>query len=126
MPWKETNAMEQREMFIKAWLSRRYTKIELCQQFNISRPTADKWIKRHEQVGFEGLAELIGKMAYVVQHSDNGHASIKFAGLERQISGQMTSDDGDTDVHIYVIIPDIVAGVEPEVHHVQSAWDVPI
>lgn len=58
MPWKETNVMEQREMFIKAWLSRRYTKIELCQQFNISRPTADKWIKRHEQVGFEGLAEL--------------------------------------------------------------------
>ncbi|WP_082024909.1 helix-turn-helix domain-containing protein [Necropsobacter massiliensis] len=50
--------MQQRVQFIQAWLSRRYTKIELCQQFNISHPTADKWIKRHEQVGFEGLSEL--------------------------------------------------------------------
>lgn len=37
MPWKETNVMEQRVMFINAWLSRRYTKIQLCEQFNISR-----------------------------------------------------------------------------------------
>ena len=47
--------------FLKAWLSQRYTKTELCQQFNISRPTADKWIKRHEQLGFEGLSELSRK-----------------------------------------------------------------
>ncbi|WP_390892448.1 helix-turn-helix domain-containing protein [Neisseria bacilliformis] len=43
---------------MQAWLTRRYTKTELCRQFNISRPTADKWIKRHQQVGFDGLAEL--------------------------------------------------------------------
>ncbi|MDK4669181.1 DDE-type integrase/transposase/recombinase, partial [Kingella kingae] len=49
--------MQQRTLFIKAWLTRPYTKVELCKQFNISRPTADKWIKRHEQVGFDGLAE---------------------------------------------------------------------
>ena len=58
MPWKETNIMQQRIQFIQAWLTRRYTKVELCKQFNISRPTADKWIKRHQQVGFDGLAEL--------------------------------------------------------------------
>lgn len=67
MPWKETNVMEQRVMFINAWLSRRYTKIQLCRQFNISRPTADKWIKRHEQVGFNGLSELSRKP----RHSPN-------------------------------------------------------
>ncbi|VTU06994.1 Integrase core domain [Actinobacillus indolicus] len=61
MPWIETDAMQQRVLFIKAWLSRRHTKIELCKQFNISRPTADKWIKRHEQVGLEGLRELSRK-----------------------------------------------------------------
>ena len=53
MPWIETDAMQQRVLFIKAWLSRRYKKTELCKQFNISRPTADKWIERHERVGFE-------------------------------------------------------------------------
>ena len=58
MPWKETNIMQQCIRFIQAWLTRRYTKTELCRQFNISRPTADKWIKRHQQVGFDGLAEL--------------------------------------------------------------------
>lgn len=58
MPWKETNVMEQRVLFIKAWLSQRYKKSDLCTQFGISRPTADKWIKRHEQVGFSGLSEL--------------------------------------------------------------------
>ena len=58
MPWIQTNTMEQRTLFIQAWLSQRYTKIELCRRFNISRPTADKWIKRHQQVGFEGLGEL--------------------------------------------------------------------
>ena len=61
MPWIETDAMQQRVLFIKAWLSRRYTKTELCKQFNISRPTADKWIKRQEQVGLEGLRELSRK-----------------------------------------------------------------
>ncbi|MGY4675529.1 integrase core domain-containing protein [Ursidibacter arcticus] len=61
MPWIEINTMQQRVLFIKAWLSRRYTKVELCKQFNISRPTADKWIKRHEQLGFEGLTELSRK-----------------------------------------------------------------
>lgn len=59
--------MEQRIQFIHAWLTRRYTKVELCQQFNISRPTADKWIKRHQQVGFDGLAEHSRRP----QHSPN-------------------------------------------------------
>lgn len=61
MPWKETDTMEQRVLFIKTWLTRRYTKTELCERFGISRPTADKWIKRHEQLGFEGLQELSRK-----------------------------------------------------------------
>ncbi|WP_439258491.1 DDE-type integrase/transposase/recombinase [Lonepinella sp. BR2271] len=58
MTWNETTKMEQVTLFIKAWLTQRYSKTELCNEFNISRPTADKWIKRHEQVGFDGLSEL--------------------------------------------------------------------
>lgn len=58
MPWKETNAMEQRVNFITAWLPQRNTITQLCEQFNISRPTAYKWIERYKQVGFEGLSEL--------------------------------------------------------------------
>lgn len=55
MPWLETNVMEQRTLFIKAWLTQRYTKTALCRQFHISRPTADKWIARHFELGLSGL-----------------------------------------------------------------------
>ncbi len=57
MPWKETSVMEQREKFIIAWQSGRYSKTDLCQRFNISRPTGDKWIKRHFEYGLSGLAD---------------------------------------------------------------------
>ena len=51
MPWKETCIMEQRKAFIGLWLSGRYTKSALCEQFGISRVTGDKWFARHAQFG---------------------------------------------------------------------------
>lgn len=57
MPWKETCAMEQREWFIRCWLTGRYTKTELCQRFGISRPTGNKWLHRHAEYGMAGLRD---------------------------------------------------------------------
>lgn len=57
MPWKETCAMDQRVQFIADWLSGAYTKSALCQAYGISRPTGDKWIKRYESLGADGLKE---------------------------------------------------------------------
>ena len=58
MPWKETSAMDQRMQLIADWLSGDYCKSELCRIYEISRPTADKWIGRYEQRGPQGLEEL--------------------------------------------------------------------
>lgn len=58
MPWKETSAMDQRVQLIADWLSEDYSKTKLCRIYGISRPTADKWIKRYEQQGPRGLEEL--------------------------------------------------------------------
>lgn len=58
MPWKETSAMDQRLQLIADWLSGEYTKRELCQLYEISRPTTDKWIARYEACGARGLEEL--------------------------------------------------------------------
>jgi transposase InsO family protein len=58
MPWKETSAVEQRIQFIADWLSGDYRKNELCRVYEISRPTADKWIDRYAAVGVPGLEEL--------------------------------------------------------------------
>ena len=55
MPWKETCIVEQRKAFIGLWLSGRYTKSALCEQFGISRVTGDKWFARHAQFGMDGL-----------------------------------------------------------------------
>src|SRR5256885_13744409 len=58
MPWKETSAMDQRIQLIADWLSGDYRKSELCRIYEISRPTADKWIRRYDQRGLPGLEEL--------------------------------------------------------------------
>lgn len=48
MPWKETRVHELREQFVALYLTGRYTKTELCQLFDISRPTGDKWLARYD------------------------------------------------------------------------------
>src|SRR6266478_1161584 len=63
MPWKETSAMDERIQLIADWLSGDYRKSELCRIYGISRPTADKWIRRYEQRGLPGLEEL-GRAPY--------------------------------------------------------------
>lgn len=57
MPWKAIGTMEQRREFIRRWSTREESVVELCDQFEISRKTAYKWIGRYEQRGQEGLVE---------------------------------------------------------------------
>ena len=58
MPWKDTSVMDQRIQLISDWLGGEYCKSELCRIYEISRPTADKWIARYKQRGLQGLQEL--------------------------------------------------------------------
>ena len=57
MPWKETTTMEQKVEFICEWRTGKYSITELCKAFEISRPTAYKFISRFEKNGIEGLIE---------------------------------------------------------------------
>ena len=58
MPWKELKIMDQREQFVRDWLSDEYTKVELCAGYGISRPTGDKWLARYHAHGVTGLADV--------------------------------------------------------------------
>ncbi len=58
MPWKESSVMDQKEEFILLWKSRKYTVTALSEMFEISRPTAYKFIHRYELLGLSGLHEL--------------------------------------------------------------------
>ena len=49
MPWKDTTKMEQKIEFICEWRTGKYTIMELCRSFGISRPTAYKIISRFEK-----------------------------------------------------------------------------
>lgn len=71
MPWKETSAMDQRVQFIGDWLSGRYSKVDLCELYGISRPTGDKWINRYQCLGPDGLKEL----SCAARHHPNGVAA---------------------------------------------------
>jgi len=57
MPWKESNAMEQRNAFITEWSKGGRSITELSGIFEISRKTAYKWLERYELNGRTGLAD---------------------------------------------------------------------
>ena len=57
MPWKESNKMEQKELFIKEMLKQDKPFKHLCGQFGISEKTGYKWKKRFYEKGKAGLEE---------------------------------------------------------------------
>ena len=48
MPWETKEVSQMREEFVRRVQSGEKTKSALCREYGISRPTADKWIKRYE------------------------------------------------------------------------------
>lgn len=58
MPWKEWKIMDQREQFVRDYLTGEYPKGVLCAVYGISRPTGDKWVARYHAHGVAGLADL--------------------------------------------------------------------
>ncbi len=57
MPWKETNAMKEKQLFIEAMLKQNRPFRELCREWGISEKTGYKWRKRFSEEGDAGLAE---------------------------------------------------------------------
>jgi transposase InsO family protein len=49
--------MDQRVRFLADWLRGGVSKRALCEAYGISRPTGDKWIRRYEAEGVQGLAD---------------------------------------------------------------------
>src|SRR5258705_8779889 len=57
MPWNERKAVDQRRKFIAEWQEQAEGIAELSRRYEISRPTAYKWIARFEAAGEAGLVE---------------------------------------------------------------------
>lgn len=57
MPWKETNAMDEKTQFINAMLKAEKPFKHICADFGISEKTGHKWKKRFYEDGKSGLLE---------------------------------------------------------------------
>lgn len=57
MPWKETDKMQQKELFIKEMLKQNKPFKHLCAEFGISEKTGYKWKTRFYEMGKVGLIE---------------------------------------------------------------------
>ena len=57
MPWKETDKMEQKELFIQEMLKQEKPFKHLCAEFGISEKTGHKWKNRFYEQGKTGLYE---------------------------------------------------------------------
>jgi transposase InsO family protein len=55
MAWKVENMKSQKQKFILLYETGKFTKVDLCTHFGISRPTGDAIIKRYEEEGWEAL-----------------------------------------------------------------------
>lgn len=55
MPWNNTCPMNERQKFIRDWLTRSATVLGLCEEYGISRKTGYKWIIRFRREGERGL-----------------------------------------------------------------------
>lgn len=57
MPWKNESPMEQKQRFVSLLRSDRFTMVELCESFGISRKTGHKWKGRYEAQGMSGIED---------------------------------------------------------------------
>lgn len=57
MPWNEVSPMEQKRFFINDFIRGSFNMTELCERYQVSRPTGYKWIERFESEGLPGLED---------------------------------------------------------------------
>jgi len=57
MPWKESRIMDQRMQFLASYQKEEMSVADLCRTYEISRPTAYRWINRYNETGPEGLVD---------------------------------------------------------------------
>ena len=53
----DTNPKKQRQQFYRDYVSGEWSMSELCERYQVSRPTGYKWIDRIEQAGIKAAAD---------------------------------------------------------------------
>jgi transposase InsO family protein len=72
MPWSEVSVVDQRRRFIEDVRLGVFTFRELCERYDVSRPTGYLWVARFEQEGRAGLADRSHR-AHSCPHATPAH-----------------------------------------------------
>jgi putative transposase len=57
MPWSETTMLDERRRFVRDALRERFSFVELCARYGVSRPTGYTWVARYLAEGDGGLSD---------------------------------------------------------------------
>ena len=79
----ETNALEQRHQFVRAYESGQWSMTELCERYGITRPTGYKWVARWKAAGEAGLA-LRGRAPQTCPHQTDHATEALLVAARRQ------------------------------------------
>jgi transposase InsO family protein len=72
MAWGTVNVDEQRMRFVVLASRREKTMWELCEEFDISRPTGYEWLRRYEREGIAGVAERSRRPQHIGNQTEAG------------------------------------------------------
>lgn len=70
MPWQELSPVNLRMRFVTDWQRDCWTMTELCAEYQISRKTGYKWLKRHDTSGPTGLHDRASRPHHSPQATD--------------------------------------------------------
>ena len=97
MPWKDKSVTMIREEFVKRVLSNEKPKAVLCREYNISRPTGDKWIKRYlnneplcdkSKAPFKTANKTSPEMEHIILDYRHKHPAIGAVKIKRILENQ--------------------------------------
>ena len=97
MPWKDKSVTMMREEFVKRVLSNEKPKAVLCREYNISRPTGDKWIKRYlnneplcdkSKAPFKTVNKTSPEMEHIILDYRHKHPAIGAVKIRRILENQ--------------------------------------
>ena len=72
MAWGTVNVDEQRMRFVVLANRREKTMQELCEEFEISRPTGYEWLRRYERAGVAGVVEQSRRPRHSPRRTEEG------------------------------------------------------
>jgi transposase InsO family protein len=116
MPWSENSKMDARFAAIKEYHTGNYTKSCICEIYGISRPTFDKWLKRFDQNGWNGLQDLTSR-----PHSSPSRTSKRIRNMILRLNEKKGWQNKKIHGHLELKYPHLNIPTATTIHNILKA-----